>query len=242
MMIGLTGNSLRAWFVCAVSLPLLACTQQPPREVTVRNNQSSMRTDLSGLWGRDYFRGDDVNRALEQWFRRLRRPAPNLRPAGLPELDNAGVVSSPRDVNSILALARLADELTRPRYFTISQTENEISVEREDDFDISCQFSGGAAEGPGNAYGQEICGWSGDIFISRLYLPDGLLVSHRYTVHPEGEELHVATTVSLRTTGMSFTLNRFYNKYEQSSSMFNCVDTLSMNRVCTTEEGSPLLE
>lgn len=232
----------RRWAVLALWLLVSACTQQTPREITVRNDQSSMRADLSGLWGRDYFRGDDVNRALEQWFRRLRRPAPNLRPAGLPELDNAGTVSSPRDVNSILALARLADELTRPRYFTISQNEYEISVEREDDFDISCQFSGGAAEGPGNAYGQEICGWSGDIFISRLYLPDGLLVSHRYTVHPEGDELHVATTVSLRTTGMSFTLNRFYNRYEPSRSMFNCVDTLSMNRVCTTEEDSPLLE
>jgi hypothetical protein len=241
-MIRLTRISLRASTAVGLWLLVAACTQQPAREVTVRNTQSSMPADLSGLWGRDYFRGDDVNRALEQWFRRLRRPAPNLRPAGLPELDNAGTVASPRDVNSILALARLADELTRPRYFTISQTQYEISVEREDDFDISCQFYDGAAEGAMNLYGQEICGWSGDIFISRLFLPDGLLVSHRYTVAPEGDELHVATTVSLRNTGMSFTLNRFYNRYEPSRSLFNCVDTLSMNRVCTTEEGSPLLE
>lgn len=201
-----------------------------------------MPADLSGFWGRDYFRGDDVNRALEQWFRRLRRPSPNLRPAGLPELDNAGTVTSQRDVSSILALARLADELTRPRYFTISQTESQISVERENDFDISCQFHDGAAQGAMNSYGQEICGWSGDIFISRLFLPDGLLVSHRFTVAPEGDELHIATTVSLRNTGMSFTLNRFYDRYEKSPELFNCVDTLSMNRVCTTEEGSPLLQ
>ena len=235
-------KSLRSGTALALWLLVAACTQQPARDVAVRSNQSSMPADLSGLWGRDYFRGDDVNRALDQWFRRLRRSAPNLRPAGLPELDNAGTIASPRDVDSILALARLADELTRPRYFTISQTEYEISVEREDDFDISCQFYDGVAQGARTLYGEEICGWSGDQFISRLILPDGLLVSHRFTVAPEGGELHVATTVSLSSTGMSFTLSRFYNKYEPSSSMFNCVDTLSRNRVCTTEEGSPLLD
>ncbi len=237
-----TRKSPRLWIGLGLGLLVSACEQQPVREITVRNYQSTMPADLSGLWGRDYFRGDDVNRALEQWFRRLRRSAPNYRPSRLPELDNAGTVSSPRDVNSILALARLADELTRPRYFTISQTESEISVEREDDFDISCEFYDGLAQGVRNSYGQEVCGWSADTFISRLYLPDGLLVSHRYTVAPEGDALHVATTVSLQTTGMSFTLNRFYNKYEPSGSLFNCVDTLSRNRVCTTGEGSPLLE
>ena len=241
-MIRLTRTSRRAASVLALWLLVGACAQQPVGEAVVRNNQSSMPADLSGLWGRDYFRGDDVNRALEQWFRRLRRSAPNQRPVGLPELDNAGSILTPRDVNSILALARLADELTRPRYFTISQTEDGINVEREDDYNISCQFYDGAAQGATNLYGQELCGWSGDIFISRLFLPDGLLVSHRYTVAPEGDELHVATTVALRNTGMSFTLNRFYNRYESSQSLFNCVDTLSMNRVCTTEEGSPLLE
>ncbi len=233
---------LRSWGTLAVWLLVAACTQQPTRATAVRSNQSSMPADLSGLWGRDYFRGDDVNRALDQWFRRLRRAAPDLRPAGLPELDNAGTISSSRDVTSILALARLADELTRPRYFTILQTEHEISVEREDDFDIFCGFYDGVAQGAKTSYGEEICGWNGDQFVSRLILPDGLLVSHRFTVAPEGDELHVATTVSSSTAGMSFTLSRFYKKYEPSGSLFNCIDTLSRNRVCSTEEGSPLLD
>ncbi len=235
-------NSSLLWIAAALSLLAWGCTQQAAREAAIRGNQNSMPADLSGLWSRDYFRGDDVNTALEQWFRRLRRAAPNFRPAGLPELDNAGTISSPRDVDSIIALARLADELTRPRYFTISQTEHEIRVEREDDFDIACQFYGGVAQGATTSYGQEICGWSGDVFISRLFLPDGLLVSHRFTASPEGDALHVATTVSLRYSGMAFTLNRFYNRDDPSRSLFNCVDTLSRNRVCTTEEGSPLLE
>jgi hypothetical protein len=221
---------------------LAACAQQPALETAAPTEQSSMPANLNGLWGRDYFRGDDVNRALDRWFQRLRRAAPDLRPAGLPELDNAGIVTSSRDIDSILALARLADEITRLRYFTISQTEHEISIERENDFDVSCEFYDGVAQGAKTPYGQEICGWAGDQFISRLILPDGLLVSHRYTVAPGGEELHVATTVTSRSTGMSFTLSRFYNKYDPSSPLFTCIDTLSQNRVCTTEEGSPLLD
>ena len=237
-----TKISLRLWSTLVLWLLVAACAQQPARDTAVRISQSSMPVNLSGLWGRDYFRGDDVNRALDQWFRRLRRTAPDYRPAGLPELDNAGTVTSSRDVNSILALARLADELTRPRYFTISQTEHEISVERENDFDIFCEFYDGVAQGAKTAYGEEICGWNGDQFISRLILLDGLLVSHRFTVAPDGDELHVATTVSLRNTGMSFTLSRFYNKYAPSGSLFNCIDTLSRNRLCSTDEDSPLLD
>ena len=237
-----TDIPLRSWSTVALCLVIAACTQQPTRVTAVSSDQSSMPANLSGLWGRDYFRGDDVNEALNRWFQRLRRGTPDLRPAGLPELDNAGTIASSQDVNSILALARLADEITRPRYFTISQTEHEISVERENDFDISCEFYDGVAQGAKTPYGEEICGWAGDQFISRLILPGGLLVSHRFTVAPEGDELHVATTVSSRNTGMSFTLSRFYIKYEPSSPLFTCVDTLSRNRVCTTEEGSPLLE
>jgi hypothetical protein len=237
-----TTISLRSWSTLALWFLVAGCAQQPARDAPARSVQSSMPADLSGLWGRDYFRGDDVNRALDQWFRRLRRTGPDPRPAGLPELDNAGTITSTQDVNSILALARLADELTRPRYFTISQTEHEISVERENDFAIVCEFYDGMAQGAKTPYGEEICGWSEGQFISRLILPDGLLVSHRFTVAPEGDELHVATTVASRTTGMAFTLSRFYKKYDPSDPLFSCVDTLSRNRVCNIAEGSPLLE
>lgn len=230
---------LRLQTILVLCSLLVACSQQPTRSDAGRDFERSMSTDLSGSWQRDYWRGDDVNRALEQWFRRLRRAAPDARPAGITSLDNAGTITTQRDVTTILALARLADEITRFRTFSISQTENEISVEREDDFDIFCEFYGEVAQGTITDYGVEICGWNGDQFISRLILPDGLLVSHRFTIAPDSQNLNVATTVSSTTTGMSFTLSRFYTKYEPSPSQFDCIDTLSRNRVCTTGEGSP---
>ena len=236
----MSGASAQVLSLVAVGLLVAGCAQPTTRPGTVAV-QDSLPADLSGYWERDYFRGDDVNRALDQWFRRLRRGNPNVLPPGLNNLDNAGVIYSQRDVSSILALARLADEITRLRYFSIAQTEAEISVVRENDFDISCEFSDGVAQGAATPYGAEICGWNGEQFISRLVLPDGLLVSHRYTVAPEGQDLHVATTVASTNTGMAFTLSRFYTKYDPGSSQFECIETLSRNRVCATG-GLPLLD
>ena len=201
---------------------LAACSQQPTLDNAVRRYDNAMPADLSGSWERDYWRGDDVNRKLDRWFRQLSRSTPEQRLAGPPGLDNAGAFISPQSVASILALARLADVITRLRSFTISQSEHEISVEREQDFDMLCEFYDGVAQGAITDYGAEICGWDGDQFVSRLILPDGLLVSHRFTIAPDSENLHVATTVSSSATGLSFTLSRFYSKFEPYASQFDC--------------------
>ena len=230
---------LRLQTILVLCSLFVACSQQPTRSSAELNFERSMPADLGGSWARDYWRGDDVNTALDGWFRRLRRAVPDARPAGITSLDNAGTITTQRDVTTILALARLADEITRFRYFSISQSEHEIRVEREDDFDIFCEFFAGVAQGAITDYGTEVCGWNGDQFISRLILPDGLLVNHRFTIAQDSQNLHVATTVSSTTTGMSFTLSRFYTKYEPSPSQFDCIDTLSRNRVCTMGEDSP---
>lgn len=224
--------------LCAIFLfctLVAACSQQSARESAPRVYDDTMPADLSGSWERDYWRGDDVNRALDLYFRRLSRANPNQGLSAYPGLDNPAAVFSPGYVNSILALARLADAITRFRYFSISQTADAVIVERGDDFDIYCEFYDGVAEGAATEYGAEICGWSGDQFVSRLVLPDGLRVDHRFTVADDTENLHVSTTVSLGNTGLSFTLGRFYSKYDPVPSQFDCVDTLSRNRVCTTE-------
>lgn len=220
-------------------LLVAACSQQPTRDIVVRGVQDTMPADLSGSWERDYYRSDDVNRALDRWFRQLSRVSPDQRIPVYAGLDGVGTFTSPQHVTSVVALARLADEITRQRSFTISQNEHGISVEREQDFDMLCEFFDGVAQGATTDYGAEICGWDGEQFVSRLILPDGLFVSHRFTVAPDGEDLHVATTVSSSATGVSFILNRFYTKYEPYGSQFDCIDTFSRNRVCTMGEDSP---
>ena len=234
-----TTKTLRLRSMLVLCLLVAACSQQPTRDIVTRSDQATMPADLSGSWERDYFRGDDVNRALERWFRQLSRAAPDQGFSSYAGVDGLGAYASPQYVTSVLALARLADAITRHRSFSISQSEHEISVEREQDFDMLCEFYDGVAQGASTDYGTEVCGWAGEQFVSRLILPDGLLVSHRFTIAPEGEDLHVSTTVSSSRTGLSFTLNRFYTKFEPFGSPFDCVDTFSRNRVCTMGEDSP---
>ena len=234
-----TKKMLRSRNMLVLCLLISACSQQPTRDSAIRSYVDTKPADLSGSWGRNYWRGDDVNKALERWFRQLRRATPDQRLASYPGVDNAGAITSSRDVTSILALARLADVITRLRSFTIFQSEHEISVEREQDFDMFCEFYDGVSQGTSTDFGTEICGWDGHQFVSRLILPDGLLVSHRFTIAADGENLHVATTVSSSATGLSFTLNRYYTKFEPYASPFDCIETLSRNRVCTMGEDSP---
>ena len=198
-----------------------------------------MPADFSGSWERDYSRGEDVNGALRDLFGRLNRAAQQQRFPNDPRLSNAGTSMSQREVSSIVALARLAELITRPDVLTISQNAYEIRIERKDDFSMLCEFYDGVAKGTTSDYGTEVCGWDGDQLVSHLVLPDGLLVSHRFTVSPDTNYMRVITTVSSSASRVPFTLNRFYRKFERPTSDFNCIETLSMKRVCSTGEIVP---
>jgi hypothetical protein len=67
-------------------------------------------------------------------------------------------------------------------------------------------------------------------------LPDGLLISHRYAMSPDGQNLRVVTTASSSSSRIPFTVSRFYRKYKPFVGKFNCVETLSMKKVCSTGE------
>jgi len=216
---------------------LCGCVRNSPQAAQIQSLPRSSPVNLSGSWERDYSRGDNVNDALGRMFRRLNRANQNYSRAGNNGSGGYGPLMSSRDVNSVLALARLADLVTRPPVLTISQVERELKVEREGDFEMLCEFSEGSAQGVENAYGSEVCGWQGQQFISRLILPDGLVVSHRFTIAPDEENLHVATTVSQGGTPVPFTLNRFYTRFEPLPARENCIETLSRKRVCTRSSG-----
>ena len=231
-----TGTMLRSWGVPGLCLLVAACSQQPARDYAIGRDEVVVPVNLNGSWERDYSRGDDVNKALGRLFRRLSREMPDQRNANN---SRVGAISPSLNISSIVALARLADAITRPSVLTISQSEREITIEREGDFAMVCEFYDGVARGPSTDYGTEVCGWDGHQFISRLILPDGLRVSHRFTVAPGGENMHVATTVSSSATRVPFTLNRFYARFEPPESDYNCIETLSRKRVCSTGEVSP---
>lgn len=225
---------IRTLSLLTLCLFLTACLQQPAREVGTRSYAGIMPVDISGSWERDFSRGDDVNKALTRLFRQLNRTA---RRQQLPNYSSQ--FASQANVSAILALARLAQLVTRPTVLTISQSENEIRIEREGDFAMLCEFHDNVARGSVTEYGTEVCGWTGEQFVSRLLLPDGLAISHRFTLAPDGENMHVATTVSSSSSRVPFTLHRFYTRFEPLASEYNCVETLSRKRVCTLNGESP---
>jgi len=213
-------------------LLIAACSQNPVIDEEMMRFEGAMPADLAGSWERNYALDDDVNVALRKAYDRLSRTSRDQRFPGDPGI----ATMSAKDVSSVLALARLAEMITRPDVLTISQNEHEISIARKDDFAISCAFYGGAAKGIENGYGTEICGWDGAQLVSNLVLPDGLQVTHRFTISRDGAQLRVVTTVSSSTSRIPFTLRRFYTKFERPPSEFNCIETLSMKRVCSTGE------
>lgn len=191
-----------------------------------------MPVNLSGSWERDYSRGDDAQTTLNMVLRRASRPAPDT---GYPGNNPYPT----QDLSKIVALAQLAELITRPDVLTIEQSEYEVSIARKDDFTLLCEFYEGLAKRTQSDYGTEVCNWNGTRLESHLILPDGLLVSHRFTMSSDGQNLHVSTTVSSDSTSTPFTLNRYYVKFERPESEFNCIETLSMKRVCSTGEITP---
>ena len=222
----------------ALFLLFVACSQQPTIESEALSYEGATPVDLGGSWERDYSRGDDVRLVLRRLYSQMSRAA-QQRASNNPYLGGSEGGISAKDASSIQALAQLADEITRPDVLTISQNEYEISVKRKDDFDLLCEFYGGVSKGTGSPYGTEVCGWDQDQLVSYLQLPDGLTVIHRFTISNDSNYLRVVTTVASTTSRTPFTLSRFYRKFEPAESDFNCIETLSMKRVCSTGEINP---
>jgi len=225
---------IRTCFAALTYLLLAACAQQPVISDDMKSLDGPMPADLSGSWERDYTRGDDINAALGQALYQLSRRSARAQQSVQPTFSN-GTNSSPgRHRAAVYALARLADEITRLQVLTISQNENEISIARKDDYAIFCAFYDGVAKSTESGFGTELCGWDGDHLVSNGTLPGGLQVTHRFTVSEDRKRLRVITTLNSSTSPVPFTLSRFYTKFEALPSDFNCVETLSMRRVCTT--------
>jgi hypothetical protein len=224
---------LRTWNIIAACVVLAACAPaNPVIDEQMMRIDGEMPADFSGSWERDYSRGDDVGQVLRDIYYYLSRTSADRAYTARP----GPVQPSSTDMQAIGALARLAELITRPQVLTISQNEHEITVDRKDDFSLLCAFYDGVAKGTDSDYGTEICGWDGDQLVSHLVLPDGLQVTHRFTVSEDRQQLRVITTVSSNTARVPFTLSRFYRKFERLPPDFSCIETLSMKRVCSTGE------
>ncbi len=199
----------------------------PPKSAIVR-----APVDFTGSWEIDYGRSDEVHQALKEAFRRLNRSAP--RQGGTGSNRQLSVGTSYRGFESMAALARLAEEITQGQVLEIAQSNGSVAVSRENDFTLECEFADGGAQRVDTDFGTEICGWDGQQMVFHLALPDGTSVHHRVTLAPDGQSLHVSTTLDSATAPTPFTLSRFYTRFEPLADEYYCEETFSRKRVCST--------
>jgi len=216
----------------AASLCLVGCAhKQPLLAEGSKYFEGDMPADFTGFWARDYTRSDNINQVLRNAYFELGKKSSRGGPAG--------AMASERDRLLLMPLARLVELITRPDQLTISQTEHEILVERKDDFALLCAFFDGVAKPTVSDLGKETCGWDDKRLISLNELPDGLRIVNRFEMSEDREHLRVVTTASSPTSPMPFTLNHYYWRIRKNPGRFECIETLSMKRVCSTGKLSP---
>lgn len=221
-------------FLCCVPLAcalLAGCSGAAQRPSSV----APAPVDFSGAWEVDYSQSENVRDAYERLIRELERQARRRAEGGNQGPSAVGAVFYGSSAD-LYALARMAEIITEPQLLDIVQGESDISVKREGSFALECDFGSGDSGERESPLGREACGWRDHQLLFLVELPDGLRISHRFTLAPDGNRLQVYTQLSSGQVSRPFGLARVYNRYDPSLSGITCTQTLSKGRVCTTEK------
>ena len=231
-------STLAASFI--VCLLLAGCSSPPVKKTSALQRENAQAVNFSGSWEMDYSLSDSTQEKLDVLARDLNRRAQRRaqsegrrRPVGaeMVVMPSAG----PNSGSSIIGLARMADLITQSSLLKVDQDAYTISVQREEDFSLTCEFYPGELNTVETPFGTEICGWNGHQLVFELRLPEGLSIQHVMTMGAAGQKLLIATTVVSSQVSYPFSLNRVYNRFEPGESGFQCEVTLTRGRVCTTE-------
>jgi len=215
-------------FVCLfVGLLLLGCRASPQPVV----DSARPTSDFSGHWEVDYARSDSVDNQLNSTFREIQR---ELRRRNEAAERGAPYPGSPiGDVDSLLALAKMAELVTEPALLEVKQDDRAIWIERENSFALTCRFE--AFQPAASLLGQETCWWDGVQWHFLIELPDGLVIKHQFSRSDDGLSLAQRTRLSNPRSGSDFTISRIFSRYDPSGRGYVCRESLSKGKVCTTE-------
>ncbi len=230
---------LTATSVLLLGVLLGACSSPAPKRAVLQGN-NSQSVNFSGSWELDYGQSDNTQQKLDSMVGELNREAKRRAQQGNMAQGpyGGGVVIGNAGANSgesILGLVRMADLITQSPLLEITQDTHKVRVQREEDFDLTCEFYPGELRKVETPFGTEICGWNGHQLVFKLLLPDGLAIQHVMTMGAAGQKLNIATTVVTSQVSFPFVLNRVYNRFEPGESGYKCEVTLTRGTVCTTE-------
>lgn len=204
----------------------------------VAGRDGPLRPYFAGSWQKDFARSDkwedEVQRVIDQLNREMQRQQ------GRSDGGAVGMSGSRRGAGNLIAHARLAELITRQTTMRITQEGDEVRIERQGDAALTCSTLTDIEDTFSSAHGSELCGWDRLQLVFQIILAEGVLIEHRFSVDPSGEELSMLTSVSSRGS-MPFNLMSFYTRYDAPGDGINCVQTLSRGLVCNASD-SPAQE
>lgn len=236
-----------------IPLPLLvllallpaACSTRVPEESTAVEAPLRADTplpDLTGHWEKNYQLSDDFESRLALYVADIQRRIsnPQGRNEGISVTGGGagvgGLFGGGFSNVAINGLARFAEEITRMPRLDIRQEDAGIEVERETDFPLRCLYADRQFVRGNNPFGNDVCGWNGERLLFSMAMLGGLSVTHQFSLSADGNMLDVTTTVSSDTVAAPLTIRGLYQRYEVAEDPYNCVLTLTRNRVCSARK------
>lgn len=221
---------LRLFYLLPVTCLVLAaaCSSTPGEQQTITSTQPEP-LDLSGHWEKDYQRSDDFANRFNLYVADIRR-LQLQDPRG--DVGGARLRTSNINAEAINGLARFAEELTRMPGLVIAQNEDSITIDREEDFSLDCDWGEQRYSQNTHAFGTDYCGWDQQRLVFRMDLTGGLEIMHQFSLSPDATMLNITTTVSSEQAALPMTISNFYQRYDAPEDGFDCTLTLTRSRVC----------
>ena len=206
---------------------LVSCVTVPASETS----SSQPMSNLSGHWEVDYAQSESVQTQINARFREvqreMRRRQEALEKSARYQIQPVG------DVDTLIALAKMAELITEPPVLNIQQDQRWLRIERDNSFALICRFDESSAVV--SQLGAERCWWDGQQWHFVVQLPEGLVVEHRFIISEDREALAQRTVMSVNGTGTKLEVMRVFARYDNTKRGYRCTDTLSKGLVCTTE-------
>ena len=207
---------------------LLGCVSE---SATVTSSARPM-SDLSGQWQVDYAKSDSIQTQINARFREVQREMRRRQDAI--ERGVSYQAQQVGDVDTLIALAKMAELMTESSILDIEQDTRWLRIERENSFALTCQLKG-EAEPVLSLLGAEQCWWDGQQWHFLVQLPDGLMIEHRFVISEGNEALAQRTVMGMAGTATRLEVVRIFSRSDATSRGYRCTETLSRGRVCTTE-------
>lgn len=221
--------ALKVLVICFASGVLAGCISQPETVDAIEEIPIVKRPDFSGSWEMDYRLSDQADEKIRWQYmealaaeeRARQSEDSRYRSAALDHLRTGNLSQG------IVAIGRFTEEISRANVLTIRQNPERITIEREEDYALTCEFS--LATQVDSPFGQEGCVWYGDQLIFDLKLPEGLNVRH--TLSRSVDRVNLATSVYY--DRIPFTLNRVYTPFVPGDEQYDCEFKVATLKTCT---------